>query len=421
MRTFETSPANDFDLASKNAVHPDERTFSNPQMSPLVLSSQGLQRTASMNHNNFTFIGNTCKFQCTQFQAAFISPRVHSLLQTDITVESFVIQYQATGVNEKRMFEFLEHLVAGLPIDPNPSEVNSLSELGGVLDNWEVLNFCHTPNPIDNSNVCLCLKKADIRCCLSEEVEFAASHFHDLDLNQLKQLDISILEKIVSSDSLVLQSEDSLLDFILQVDWDERNILVRHVRPEYLSCESMALFIECLGDSIIDPLIWDSVCHRLVVASPAGDSGGLGHSGLLGDLGDLGDLEDLGDFSMTESLPDPPNSDEITTAQLEEFIICEAPLTGEDKARLMRVLERFTPVQRSQFVAFCTGSPRLPKPLRGWDRIRVMEFQRSTRPPDSFLPITHTAFQTLEMPRYSSEDIAYKRLLDAVSWTVGGF
>jgi hypothetical protein len=101
-------------------------------------------------------------------------------------------------------------------------------------------------------------------CCLEEEIDFAASHFYELEFEELKDLDICILEEILSSPSLRLNDEDSLLEFICELDWDRR-ILVRRVFSEYLRSESMPVFLDFISPPNSDPVIWSSLCCRLLL------------------------------------------------------------------------------------------------------------------------------------------------------------
>jgi hypothetical protein len=100
---------------------------------------------------------------------------------------------------------------------------------------------------------------------VDEEVEFAASHFYELDPDDLQGIGGSILEEIVGSQWLRLPNEDSLLNFIGQVDSEDQTRLLRYLRIEYLSCEAMKVFLEQFADSILDPAIWESLCYRLLL------------------------------------------------------------------------------------------------------------------------------------------------------------
>jgi hypothetical protein len=168
-------------------------------------------------------------------------------------------------MNEHRVLEFLEDLMTGRPIEPLASEVEGLCEVATALGNTELLDsLIRDEDPLDRSTVCGRLRRKSVAGrSVDEEIEFAASHFYEIGADDLKGIDVGLLELIVSSEGLRLKSEDSLLTFILNLGLEDELVLVRYLRIEYLSAEGMSLFIERLGNSIFDRLVWDSLCHRL--------------------------------------------------------------------------------------------------------------------------------------------------------------
>jgi hypothetical protein len=87
-------------------------------MPPIKLSSQGLERAAPACETNFVLKVHGFEIHCTEFQAAFFSPRVHSLLQQDKTVNSFCIESQSERIDWKRIVGLCEELMKGSAIDP---------------------------------------------------------------------------------------------------------------------------------------------------------------------------------------------------------------------------------------------------------------------------------------------------------------
>jgi hypothetical protein len=84
--------------------------------------------------------------------ASFISPRVHSLLQTDPTSDTFFSEFLTKTVPEKRVFHLLEQLMKGIPIDPLDSDGEALLEIAAFLDNRELLEqLIQDESPIDQS------------------------------------------------------------------------------------------------------------------------------------------------------------------------------------------------------------------------------------------------------------------------------
>jgi hypothetical protein len=108
-------------------------------------------------------------------------------------------------------------------------------------------------------------RKSVLGRSVDEEIEFASSHFFELDLNELRGIEVSLLERIVSSPELRLTGEDSLLDFICSLDCGDEIVLLRYLRSEYLSTEGMSMLLDHLNfpDLNLDYMIWSSICRRL--------------------------------------------------------------------------------------------------------------------------------------------------------------
>ena len=80
-------------------------------------------------------------------------------------------------------------------------------------------------------------------------------------------------------------------------------------------------------------------------------------------------------------------------------------------------LADFTPAQRRAFLRFACGRSRLP-PGHVSVAGRGLELQpllRTAGSPDAYLPVAHTCFFSLELPRYSSLEVTRARLMYAVS------
>jgi hypothetical protein len=131
----------------------------------------------------------------------------------------------------------------------------------GNTELWKNLGEC---DKIDSKNVFSRLRKGHSSgCSIEKEIEFAASHRCELDLEDAQDLDISIAERIVSSAEWRLNSDDSLLQFIYKIDC-ATPILIRRVFVEWLSLEGISACLDCLPAPVVDSLIWSSLCRRLV-------------------------------------------------------------------------------------------------------------------------------------------------------------
>jgi hypothetical protein len=78
------------------------------------------------------------------------------------------------------------------------------------------------------------------------------SHFWDLNLREVQAIDVSLLERIVSSPGLRLETEDSFLDFICSLGCAEEIILLRQLRSQCFSFKGISAVLNRLSDSHLD-------------------------------------------------------------------------------------------------------------------------------------------------------------------------
>lgn len=73
-------------------------------------------------------------------------------------------------------------------------------------------------------------------------------------------------------------------------------------------------------------------------------------------------------------------------------------------------------VCHSQFLRFVWGRSRLP--VRAEDftsKFTIQRLHAATQSPDRFLPVAHTCFFSVDLPRYSSAEVMRERLLYAIT------
>jgi hypothetical protein len=89
--------------------------------------------------------------------------------------------------------------------------------------------------------------------------------------------------------------------------------------------------------------------------------------------------------------------------------------SGEDHVKwFWQVMENdFSQQDLKAFVRFTWGRSRLPLTRAGFHQ--MLKIQRTTRSPaDSYLPVAHTCFFSIELPSYSSKEVLQRRLLYAI-------
>jgi len=85
--------------------------------------------------------------------------------------------------------------------------------------------------------------------------------------------------------------------------------------------------------------------------------------------------------------------------------------------RMMR--EKLDDEEKCQFLRFVWGRSRLPNRVEDFDRkFKISRMPRSDANPDKYLPISHTCFFSLDLPKYSTLDIMHQKILYAITHCV---
>lgn len=95
-------------------------------------------------------------------------------------------------------------------------------------------------------------------------IEYAAANFDKLPKEELKTLDIEIIESIFGHQKLRLHDEDSLLEFILELYFedDKFSVLFEYVIFKNVSEEELKKFVSQFDIEFLNSKIWKSVCQR---------------------------------------------------------------------------------------------------------------------------------------------------------------
>ena len=87
-------------------------------------------------------------------------------------------------------------------------------------------------------------------------------------------------------------------------------------------------------------------------------------------------------------------------------------LPDESRDWLFKIITDMSAEEKAMFLLFVTGSSAVP--ASGFANMsRPITIVGSRRGPDA-LPVSHTCFNVLEMPEYSSQDMMKERLLYAI-------
>lgn len=73
-------------------------------------------------------------------------------------------------------------------------------------------------------------------------------------------------------------------------------------------------------------------------------------------------------------------------------------------------------MERSNFLKFVWGRSRLPLTASEFDcKFKISNMPKARQDPDKYLPISHTCFFSIELPRYSTVDVLHQRLQYAIT------
>jgi hypothetical protein len=226
-----------------------------PALSPLYLP-EGICRVCEVAaQEDFVFCVNGENYSVPLAEAVFLSPRVFSLLKSDITIRFFKITDR--GIDQ-RHFEPLLEIVRGRRVRVAGSSRLSFAKLSSQLGNTSLIQLY------------LGLGDGDT---VIEPVYRASSGF-DLTVysrESLLSLNFATLAQIVGSDTLRIESEDWLLDFIIELG-DEYRDLMGFVKYDFLSAERLRTFLDEFDYRDMSDEIWTSLVRRLRGEMPTGEN-----------------------------------------------------------------------------------------------------------------------------------------------------
>lgn len=209
---------------------------------PLILSSAGLRNInigSCSEEHYFCFQIGQRQIVMNSFYADFISPIVANHHRADPTLDILVFDgFFTKGLEEfvsfskevitEEMSMIILQLASGVSVDVNQDQAFKLRFFSIIIGNEELYQKVNElfPTEFNEGNIELYLQHA--LCCyyfskfypdfnFSEVTDFLANNFYALNQDMLLQLPKTILYMIISNSHLKLDSEDSLLDFVLRV------------------------------------------------------------------------------------------------------------------------------------------------------------------------------------------------------------
>ena len=231
------------------------------------LSSRGLQNVAKCNHPaDFKFIVGKKEYKIPSFFADFISPRIAKCHSIDPCMNYFVVDIE----DPHEYFPIFLDFVQGKFFSLSQTQRTFFTELSHLLENNDLLTYVLDINSrhITYTNCLSSLEeKARYSLDISVEIDTIAHNFHKFNPSLLKELDVSLLMRILHSPHLVVESEQHLFDFVYSLASSNPTyiILFSCIKFECLNEESMTKFNSLVSYENMDPLIWSALERRLTL------------------------------------------------------------------------------------------------------------------------------------------------------------
>ena len=233
----------------------------------ITLSSRGLANIAcSPVDIGITVHVGEKRYRCHRDVLRFLSPNLSQMLSTDPMVDEFVLP---TRPGEEEYFSVLQDLMSGKPATVTEANADFLVAAGEALGNSELVDLVmkFLSRPIKVSNVFEKIeRKRKLGCDMSEEIAYAASHLFKFDTEELKDLDLEVLQLVLEHEKLQLRNESWLFRFVCSLiaeKGDEYRCLLSCVAFEYLTALEMTTFVSMISLEDISGKMWASLTTRL--------------------------------------------------------------------------------------------------------------------------------------------------------------
>lgn len=230
------------------------------------LSADGLSNACALEDQDFTFEVGGVEYKCCRFQACFFSKRIARMLAGDKTVNRVIIDFD----DKNKVFHDVMALMNGESIEITSKNVHFLEMFALDFENDELLSHIESRREQQDLTIGNALNRVKSKRAFGhgckQELEFIASHFHELRNEDLVELNVDDLEYILQSPSLKLSTEEQLLDSLLELQTkvDRRySVLLRYIQFQFLKPESLQRFLDLIFPELLDMTLWKSICSCL--------------------------------------------------------------------------------------------------------------------------------------------------------------
>lgn len=193
---------------------------------------------------DFTFLVNGKEFPTTKIISDILSPKICKIHLSDPIFDSFTIETQ-----EKGDFNHILNLIFFEKYDLPEDEIPFFSEIIEILgsDSFSI-SFTKTYEITSESVISLLQNHQDHQKFYSSQIEneinYICEHFYELSethKDDLLKLKFNILDRIISSPTLLLKNEDQLLYFINKLCEQNPDNMILYEHVDFLNVTASAI------------------------------------------------------------------------------------------------------------------------------------------------------------------------------------
>lgn len=255
-----------------------------------ILSSSGFKNVIK-DEKQFTFIFGEKDFHMNSMCAEFLSPLVSHLHHSDPTIDSIHLQLPPNvNMNDSNDYisDDLKHIIIdlsnGSQVTINETQSEKIRYLSILLCNEELYSKMRELYPKENEEEQIQFYLDEIKMIdqLSKQngsmqidvnylINMISSHLYCIGKEEIKNLPIKIIQKILLCDQITIESEDWLFDLINEIfsknDECENLSLIEMyelIEVENLSESKFEEMLMRINPNEIGSALWRNICKRLI-------------------------------------------------------------------------------------------------------------------------------------------------------------
>jgi hypothetical protein len=207
----------------------------------------------------FEFIVKGEHLKSTLLEAVLISPIISESLKSDPMIREFhIVSDEIEATTFSVFLELIRNREGWIFLSANEIEFLSICKLLGN----ESLSLIFLESNSQSSNVSECSESGKIEIC-EKNIEDCASQFSSYSIDELRNLPKQTLHSLLSSDSLKIESEDFLLERLIDLGSDYFEYW-NYIEISFLSSEGISQFVKVFPFEELRSSHWEKIIDRLI-------------------------------------------------------------------------------------------------------------------------------------------------------------